>query len=466
MSPASPVHPGATAALVAFVTERDRPADPATRAALRDLVVDTVGVAVAGRTTEPVRLLEDWLREEEPAERGAVRPGTAAAWGSPRRLGPADAALVNGTAAHALDWDDAAPSMAMHPAAVLLPTLFALAARRPVSGPELDAAYCVGSAVFRAVSETLPHALHYGRGWHNTSTTGRLAATAAGAHLLGTPPATTAHAIGMAASMAAGSLANFGSMTKPMHAGLAARDAVMALGLASRGFTANPAQLEARGGFLHLFGEYDAGLAARLGERLEHWATAWVHDFAIKPYPSCFATQRAIDAARELRAELAAQGSGPADVARVEVSLEHGGTRPLRDAPPRTGLEAKFSVEYTVALALVAGDVVLDDFTDAALARPDVAALAPRVHLSERPPAEGPGHTVVRVHTAAGRVLERTVHHSRGDAHNPLTAPELAAKFRQCAGPDSDAWFEQLRAVPDAASTADLQTVLAGPPRA
>ncbi|MFI8091942.1 MmgE/PrpD family protein [Streptomyces sp. NPDC086080] len=464
MSVASPAsqQAGATAQLVGFVCDPDRRPEPAPRAALRGLVADTVGVAVAGLATPAAVLVRDWVEDQVPS--GAPAPaGTATVWGTGRRLGPADAALVNGTAAHALDWDDAAPSMAMHPAAVLLPTLFALAARRPVTGGELVAAYSVGSAVFRAVSEVLPHAVHYGRGWHNTSTTGRLAATAAASRLLGLDTGRTAHALGIAASQAAGSLANFGTMTKPMHAGLASRDAVMAVGLATRGFTAHPAQLEARGGFLDLFGDHDPERTAVLGARLEHWMTAWVDDYAIKAYPSCFATQRAIDAGLSLREEL---GAGTDRIARVEVTLEHGGTRPLRDTRPGNGLEAKFSLEYTLAVALLTGDVRLDDFTDAALERPGVAGLMSRIDLAERPPADEPGHTVVRLRTDDGRVLVRDVHHSRGDSHRPLSRDELAAKFHQCVGHDPVArsWFDALHAVPDADEPRDLQTLLAGPP--
>lgn len=452
---------GATAQLVAFVCDRDRRPDPATRAALRGLVVDTVGVAVAGLTTPAATLLRDWVEEQTPT--GAAAPAdTAVVWGTTSRLGTADAALVNGTAAHALDWDDAAPSMAMHPAAVLLPTLFALAAHRPVTGAELDAAYSVGSAVFRAVSEILPHSVHYGRGWHNTSTTGRLAATAAACRLLDLDSNTTAHALGIAASQAAGSLANFGTMTKPMHAGLASRDAVMAVGLAARGFTANPAQLEARGGFLDLFGDHDPERTATLGERLEHWVTCWVDDYAIKAYPSCFATQRAIDAGISLREEL---GADVERISRVEVTLEHGGTRPLRDTKPRNGLEAKFSLEYTLAVALLTGNVLLHDFTDEALQRPGVAELMARIELTERPPAEEPGHTIVRLHTEDGQLLVRDVHHARGEPCRPLSPAELAAKFHQCVGSGlaTESWFEELHAVPDSTEPRDLQSLLAGP---
>ncbi|CAM5507350.1 MmgE/PrpD family protein [Streptomyces hirsutus] len=191
--------------------------------------------------------------------------------------------------------------------------------------------------------------------------------------------------------------------------------------------------------------------------------TGWVDDYAIKAYPSCFATQRAIDAGLSLREEL---GAGVGRISRIEVTLEHGGTRPLRDTGPGNGLEAKFSLEYTLAVALLTGNVLLGDFTDEALKRPGVAELMARIELAERPPAEEPGHTVVRLHTEDGRLLVRDVHHSRGDSHRPLSSAELAAKFHQCVGrgPEKTDWFDALHAVPDTDEPRDLQTLLAGPP--
>lgn len=470
MSDASaPALAGATAQLVAFACDRRVRGTSTTRASLRDLIVDTVGVTAAGLATPAGATLRAWVEgqsvtgsssqfsAEQLADAGAATLLGGNAW-----LSPADAALINGTAAHALDWDDAAPSMAMHPAAVLLPTIFALAARRPVTGSEIEEAYNVGSAVFRAVSEALPHGVHYGRGWHNTSTTGRLAATAAGVRLLGLDEAQAAHAFGIAATTAAGSLANFGTMTKPMHAGLTARDAVMALGLAQLDFTANPAQLESRGGFFDLFGDHDPARTALLTERLDFWATEWVNDYAIKAYPSCFATQRAIDGGFALRAELAGDLS---TIEQIEVTLEAGGLRPLRDAPPSTGLEAKFSLEYTTAVSLLFGDVLLSDFTDEALLRPGIAELMAKVVIAERPAADEPGHTIVTVKLADGRTLVQDIHHSRGDSHRPLTRDELGGKFAQCAGDGAavQGWFDALHAVADSTEPSTLQTLLAGP---
>ncbi|MGW1026467.1 MmgE/PrpD family protein [Streptomyces sp. NPDC002577] len=414
---------GATAALARFaVRPRDRSTGVPNTDAVVSALIDTAAVSIAAVDTDAVRTLLAWLGDE-------AAPGPAVVWGTGQRLAPAAAALANGTAAHALDWDDASPSMPIHPAAVLFPALVARACVAPVDTATFVEAYNVGSAVFRAVSEALPLSVHYGRGWHNTATTGRLAATAAVARVAGLDAGRTQRALGIAASTAGGALANFGTMTKPLHAGLAARDAVMAVGLAERGFTANAAQLESRGGFFALFGEAESGLQAALPERLEHWERAWVTDWVIKRYPSCYGTHRAIDAAIGLRAEL----GGDPRIAEVEVLVHPTGLRPLLDHRPTTGLEGKFSMEYTVARALLHGQVTLADFTDRRLADPAVQAVMDKVRVAEAAAPDAPAgsvtrYAVVSVRRTDGSVLTRRVDVSRGDARNPLSDDDLTGK--------------------------------------
>ncbi|MFW5470212.1 MmgE/PrpD family protein [Knoellia sp. CPCC 206435] len=383
-------------------------------------LVDTVAVSVAGMDTPAVRALLDLL-EAEPA------PGACRLWGSSLTVGASAAALVNGTAAHALDWDDASPTMPMHPAAVLLPALVAQAAQTGATTDVFASAYAVGSAVFRAVSEVLPLEVHYGRGWHNTSTTGRLAATAALATLTGLGTGATRHALGLAASMASGSLANFGTMTKPLHAGLAARDAVTAIALAQRGFTARDTQLESPGGFFALFGDTDPVRLSRLGEHLHRWEGTWREDWVIKRFPSCYATHRAIDAVLDLRTTL-----DPDDVASIEVTVHRGGLRPLLTHLPRTGLEGKFSLPYTVARALRSGHVRLADFTDEAVLDPSLRPVVDAVVVREGLDPDAAGSTepftVVTIHTHSGRVHTRRVDVSRGDARNPMSTRDLEDK--------------------------------------
>lgn len=430
---------GATEAIASFAAgahARCRGGDEGPTAVAAALV-DTVGVALGGWDSAPVRLLERWLA-------GQGHAGTGTAWGSGRQLPPAQTALLNGTAAHALDWDDASPSMAMHPSAVLVPALLAAAAPgEPVPG--LAAAYGAGAAVFRAVGEALPHRVHYGRGWHTTATVGRLAATAALARLHRLDVARTRHALGLAASCAAGSIANFGTMAKPLHAGQAAYDAVTSAGLAAAGFTANPAQLEDRGGF---FGLYGAVAGPRdLTARLHHWEEHWPRDQVVKRYPACYGTHRAIDAALGLRA-----GAPAGRIVRADVTVHTGGTRPLLDRLPHDATEARFSLEYTLALALVHGRVEPAAFTARAFtgrnpADVRVRDLAQRVTVAEAP---GPEHAEVRLGLADGTHRTRRVETTYGSAQNPLSTADFDAKFTaatQLPGRDAAALAHRLRAV-------------------
>ncbi|WP_300679591.1 MmgE/PrpD family protein [Nocardioides sp.] len=404
---------GATEAIADFVV-RPREAG-ATAEAVGRVLLDTVAVAIAGRAEPATAVLLDWVLGEGSA-------GTVPVWGGGVQLSPSRAALVNGTAAHALDWDDAVPSMPMHPGAVLIPALLAQA-DPSTPGRALVAAYDVGSAAFRAVSEALPIEEHYGRGWHNTSTTGRLAAVAALAHLSGLDPTQTRHALGIVSSSVAGSLANFGTMTKPLHAGQAAHDAVVAVELARRGFTAHPHQLEAPRGFFALYGA-TSGLddrLARLPQRLEHWADAWVEDWAIKLHPSCFATHLAVDAALELRSDLDLR-----QVGAIEVTVPKASTGPLLLRRPSTGLEAKFTLHYTVARALASGPLRLADFVDDRLADPEVDRLMGLVTLTLGDP--GPTRVTVMLEDGTSRTAEVAV--SYGDARRPLSDADLEAKAR------------------------------------
>lgn len=408
---------GATQAVAEFIVRARTAPDGAT--AVGRVLVDTVAVGVAGMQTEACERLLDWVLTE-PAF------GPATVWGTGLSLAPSQAALVNGTAAHALDWDDAVPSVPFHPGAVMIPALLARIAVTDVDGGRLVAAYNVGSAVARAISEVLPVDHHATKGWHNTSSTGRLAATAALAHLVGLDVDRTRLALGVAASMAAGSLANFGTMTKPLHAGLAARDAVMATALAERGFTANPSILEGRRGFLDMYGETGPELLASLADRLEGWESGWVTDWTLKRYPSCYATHRAIDAALTVRA-----GVDPTEIVEVEVSVPWSERSPLLDRRPATGLEGKFSLEYTVARALVSGHVSLADFTDEAVRDGDVGRVMDRLRILERRdglPAPDGRHTSVTVMLEDGRELRQGVDITKGDARNPLSDTELVEK--------------------------------------
>lgn len=440
---------GATAELAAFACS-SAPAEHR-HPELARVILDTVGCAVAGKGLPAEALLRRWCMRERTTGRSTV-------WTTGEQVAASQAALLNGTAGHALDWDDVSPGSVMHPSTVLLPALLAQGEELAAGGPALAEAYDVGAAVFRAVTQALPGLDHYRRGWHTTSTVGRLAAVAALANLQGLDEGATRNALGLAGSLAAGSLANFGTMTKPLHAGVAARDAVMAAGLAADGFTANGGQLEAAGGFFALYGSPTTDTPSSLAHDLWRWRTEWPADLALKRYPTCYATHRAVDAALSLRAALA--GRTPE---WIEVIVEPGGLRPLIVRDPATTTEAKFSMAYAVSVALVHGELRLKHFVTDALDDERVRASMARVTAREceipplGEPAYDDGYTVLTLALPGSDVSER-VDHTYGDSRNPLSDADLDAKFADCceaAGLDPAATQQlarTLRALPQAPS--------------
>lgn len=444
--------PPVTRAISAFAT---RPRDDVPDgAAVATAVLDTVGVAIAGQRTEASRIAAEWV-----ASIGSA--GDVPVWGSAARVPTLDAALLNGTAAHALDWDDVSPAMPIHPSAVLVPALLAQASLAEVTGSALVHAYNVGAAVFRAVSEALPVNASVRRGWHNTATSGRIAATAALATLTRADAGTTTHALGLAASMSGGSVGNFGTMTKPLHAGLAARDALTALGLASRGFTANPRQLEDPAGFFAMYGDPDATALAAIGDRLDHWERNWPRDWSIKRHPCCYGTHHAADAALEIRGSLDLN-----DVQAIDVSIYEPDVGILTKGKPVTGLEAKFSLEYVVAAALVRGALTLPDFEAGALADPAVDALMDKVRWAGDP-AEPARFADLRVTLTGGRERRVRTDITRGDSRCPMTDGEVRDKFAgacRSAGwsrERADRAADRLTDLTRSGTVADLHAVLA-----
>ncbi|MDO8616171.1 MAG: MmgE/PrpD family protein [Dehalococcoidia bacterium] len=396
---------------------------PEARLQARRAVLDTLGVALAGCREEAPRIVAAMAREQGGAPEALVL-------GHSLRAPAAEAALANGVAAHALDFDDVSASMRGHPSAPLLPGLLALGERLGASGRELTEAFVLGFEVECKLGRAIGEA-HYALGWHATSTFGSIGAAAACARLLRLDAGRTRNALGIAASLASGLRQNFGTMTKPLHAGRAAQNGVVAAQLAARGFTADALALEGESGFLRAA----AGGAETGGEAVvRHLGAPWEiiePGIGVKLYPCCYATHRAIDAALEARG-----GSDPAlAIDAIAVSVTPGTLIPLLPRPPATGLEAKFSLEYCVVAALLDGRVGRDAFADAAVQRPPVRDVMSRVQIvevGERMNFPIEGIAEVRVTTPAGEISAR-VETPRGDPKRPLSWDELAAKFRDCA---------------------------------
>ena len=363
--------------------------------------------------------------------------GQATLLGCAGRAAALDAALVNGTAAHALDYDDTHASVRGHPSAPIVAAALAAAETSGASGAQLVDAYLIGLEVAGRAGRSLGPS-HAARGFHSTSTLGVLGAAAASARLLGLNPPRATAALGIAASSAAGLRLNFGSMTKPLHAGQAARAGLLAGLLAQRQFGAADGALDA-GGFTSVFSGPD-GDPARIGSFDGSWQ-ALDPGVAVKKYPCCNRGHRAADAILALVAE---HGFGPADVERIEVRMRCEADAACRVGPmtfprPRNGLEAKFSMPYVVAAAVAGRELVIGTFHDDSVRRPAVTRLLGRVQpvSDERRSGADPEANYVEVVVSLrdGRELARQVRFSRGDPRGgePLSWAELTRKYADCA---------------------------------
>jgi 2-methylcitrate dehydratase PrpD len=391
-------------------------------------VIDTIGVILAG-ANEPVSRIAAGLVAEDGGAPVASQLGTAL------RTTAESAAFLNGISGHALDYDDVSASLTGHPSVVVVPAALAVAELVGADGAALLEAYVVGVEVMAKLGLAIGPA-HYRAGWHATSTMGTLGAAAAASSVLGLDAERTAHSLAIAVSESSGSRRNFGTMTKPFHAGHAARCGVAAARLAARGMTGDLTAIEAPLGLFALlsFGQgRPEAIAPALGRPYD-LASAGL---SVKKYPCCFATHRAADAVLDLRAEHGL--TDPGQIEFVRVTVPPGAVAPLIHDRPTTGLEAKFSMQYVLAAAILDGRVGLDAFDDDAVRRPEAQAFLPRVTVHEEPsiaaganPIEE-GHVDVELRLRAGTTLARRVVHPRGSPADPMRPEDLAAKFRDCA---------------------------------
>lgn len=380
---------------------------------------DTVGVLLAGASDPAVTVVAGTVDETD----GPVR---ALATGAP--MSARSAALLDGTAAHALDYDDVDDAIIGHPSAVLVPALLAAGQLYDASGEALLGGFRVGIEAGRTLAAALGIRGHYELGWHSTGTIGTVTAAAAVARVAGLGDDAVRRALGVAGSLAAGSRANFGTMTKPLHAGAAASNGLLAVRLAAGGFTADPDQLDGPMGFRALHADPAAAPAA-------HTPTAdgaQPPGLNVKLYPCCYYVHSAAEATIGIAA-----GLDPADVEGVRVVVQRGGLAPLIHHRPSDGTQAKFSMEYVAAACLTDRALTFASFSDEQVARPDVQALLRRVEVAEADTAPvgpaGPGpFAVVTARLRDGREVSARVDLPAAHATRPVTEAQLRAKFEDC----------------------------------
>src|SRR5437016_10146736 len=408
----------------------------------RNAFVDTIGVTLAGAVEPAARIVQKLAALECCAARCPI-------FGTDLRTSATWAALANGTAAHALDFDDMCFVSLAHPSAPLVAAAWAAAEIAGASGRALLDAYIVGFEIEGRLGRAM-NPRHYQRGWHCTSTLGTIGAAAAASRLLGLDASATGHALAIAASEASGLKENFGSMVKPLHAGLAARNGVVAARLAASGMTASASALDGPQGFLAAMDSASPSLDAQsdLGSRWEILDTG----ITVKLYPSCAATHPTLDTLLDLQRR---HRFTAGDVETIEIGVDAITPTVLVHDRPSTALEGKFSMPFCAAAAIVDGRVGLDSFDDDRLRDDRIVRLMPRVRMHVDATLDRSAapltQALVTVRLADGRVLTALANGARGYPDRPAHDDELAEKFTACA----------LRALPEARAREGLAALRA-----
>ena len=369
MNAISDLRQGLTRALAENARNLRYEAIPETvRAWARQCVLDYIGCAIAGASDELVGILLAEMRENGGVEAASVM-------GHAGRLPAAAAAIVNGAAGHALDFDDVNLAMPGHPSVAILPGLLALAEERGSSGADVLTAFVAGYELECRIGRVIAPGHYDVLGFHSTATVGSFGAAAACAHLLGLDGNRFAIALGIAGTRAAGLKSMFGTMCKPLHAGKASYHGLMAAKLAARGFTARTDVLECAQGFARTHSaDFNPDRAFDTPP-----GGFYIANTLFKYHASCYMTHAAIDAARKLRA---AHGFAPEQIERIGVRLDEASDRICNIQAPVTGLEAKFSLRLTTAMGLAGVDTGrLSTYSEDVAADPVLVRLREKVAL-------------------------------------------------------------------------------------
>jgi 2-methylcitrate dehydratase PrpD len=429
-----PTNAGLTNYVGTFVTQTKYQEIPADVIELgKKSILDGLGLALAGSRAESGSISRRYV------EQAGVTRGNATIIGSARKTSPRFAALLNGISIHADDFDDTQLAAAndrvygllMHPTVPVLPAIFALAEQMRVTGKDWMLAYHLGAEVECKIAEAIAPR-HYQDGFHTTGTCGPFGSAAACAKLLNFDLSKTLNTFGLAASQSGGLRENFGTMTKPFQAGHAAESGLVSAELVALGWTAAEQILEADRGFFHAFGgSYNpSAILDRLGKP---WTFA-SPGVSLKPYPSGSLTHPAMT---ELVRLIEANKIQAAEVEKVDIGANHNMTTTLLHHQPKTGLEAKFSMEFCLAILLLEGKAGLGQFSDKVVRRADVQEMIRRINFYVDPEAESAGYdkmtSILKIHLKSGGVVAGRADFGKGSPANPMSFDEAAKKFRGCA---------------------------------
>ena len=396
-------------------------------------ILDGLGLAICGSVAETWPLLQRYVQAL------GIKNGEAQVLGTSSRLPERFAALANGVAIHVNDYDDTQLAagadrvygLLTHPTVCVLPAALSLAEGSRVSGRDLMLAYHIGVEIECKIAEAISPR-HYEDGFHTTGTCGVFGSAAACARLRNFNLAQTLTTLGIAGSQASGLRENFGTMMKPFHAGHSAESGVLSADLAALGWSATDQILESPRGFFHAYGgSYDpAVLMQKLGKP---W-TLMSPGVSIKPFPSGSLTHPGMS---ELLRLIRKNDIKAAEVESIDVGTSRNMPNTLIHHNPTTGLQAKFSMEFCMAILLIEGKAGLNEFTDAVVNRSDVREMMGRIHFAADPEAEKAGYdkmtTFITVRLKDGRSLTGRADFAKGSPADPMSYDEVANKFRDCA---------------------------------
>jgi len=348
-------------------------------------------------------------------------PREATVLGRGDRLDIMLAALMNGTTSHTFDFDDTHLKTVIHPSGPVASAILALAERAPVKGDAFLHAFILGvEAECRIGNAVYPS--HYDVGWHITATTGVFGAAAAAGRLLGLTEQQMVWALGIAATQSSGLREMFGSMVKPMHPGNAARNGLLAALLASKNFTSAEQGIEGRRGFANVLAtarNYDE-ITGRLGETWEISLNTY------KPFACGIVEHPAIDGCIQLRNEHKLK---PEDIESIALKVHPLVLELTGKKTPQSGLEGKFSVYHSSAVAVIYGAGGEAQYSDEVVRDRKVIALRDRVSAAVEPGIHE-DQVRIAIKLKSGKTLEKYVEHAVGSIERPLSDDDLEAKFR------------------------------------
>ena len=402
------------------------------RQELHRCLVDGFAVMLSGSHAACSLIVQQYVRDSSVGGRCSVV-------GSSLATSAQQAALANGTAGHADDFDDTQLAqtpdriygLLTHPTVPALAATLAVAQETGASGKELLTAFCGGFEVECKIAEAM-NPQHYIQGFHSTATIGVFAAVTGAAKLYGLSPEQTRYAIGIAASKSAGLRANFGTMTKPYHAGAAAENGIVAAKLAGLGYQADPNALDGQWGHFQVMG---GGVdAERLLGRLGNPYTLEWPGVSVKPYPCGSLSHPSMDTMLDLILENDIKSE---DVEEVRLGAGYNILNPLRYSDPQNELEAKFSLQFCLGILLLKRRAGTQEFTDEVVRSPEAREVMKKVKTYHNPEIEAKGsdriRSLIEIQLKDGQVISREAETSRGTPERPMGTEGMAAKFTDCA---------------------------------